>query len=163
MGENVFNNDVTVRGRFTCNTISLPIDCVGDNNVPSAANLSQNKLQHRHVLILNQNGSAADELKPVYVANVAGSVQSVKAASIAPAIGDSTVSIDVLKGGTTVLTAPIVLDNANSARVAESGTISGTQTLAIGDLLEIDVNATVGTGTLPTGLLVEVVVLEDGS
>ena len=77
---------------------------------------------------------------------------------------DSTVTVDVKKNGVSVLTAVITLDSANTARIAEDGTLdSGEVTLAVDDLLEIVIVATVGTGTLATGPFVDVVVEELGA
>lgn len=163
MAEIVFNADVVIRGRLTAQSMTVPSDTITDSNVQSGANFAHAKLQHRHLLKLHQSGNATAETKPLYIADVAGSVVSVKAASIVAATGDSTCTIDVRKNGTTVLTGTIVLDNANTARTKEVGTLDGAQALAIGDMLEVVVTVSAGTGTLPTGLLVEVVVAENGS
>jgi hypothetical protein len=68
------------------------------------------------------------------------------------------VTVDLRKNGTTVLSAVITLNNANTARVAVAGALSVT-TLVAGDVLEV-VTATAGGGTLATGVFAIVTVNE---
>ena len=99
----------------------------------------------------------------MFVANRAGTVNSVKAGSIAAAIGDSTVTIDIKKNGSTILSAVITLDSSNTARITEAGTISRAGTFVAGDWYEVVIIATAGTRTLPTGVFVLCEVDQDGS
>jgi hypothetical protein len=92
-----------------------------------------------------------------------GTINSVKAGSIVAATGDSTVTIDVRKNGTTVLSGTIALDSANTARVVEAGTVDGAQDDVVADdWIEVVISVSAGTGTLPTGLFVQVEIDEDG-
>jgi hypothetical protein len=81
---------------------------------------------------------------------------------VAIAVGGATVTVDVKKNGATVLSSVITLDSGNTARIMENGTLSGT-TLAAGDFLEAVIVATAGGGTIPTGLLVQVIIDEDAA
>lgn len=82
------------------------------------------------------------------------------AGSIAKAVGDSTVTIDLKKNGSSILSAVITLDSGNTNRLLETATLSSTALVA-GDWLEIVITATVGTGTLPTGVFVRLLLDED--
>jgi hypothetical protein len=83
--------------------------------------------------------------------------------SIAKAIGDSTVTVDVKKNGTSVLSSVVTLNSSNTARIAVAATIDGTQDdLVAGDWLEVVITISAGTGTLPTGVFVQVEVDQDG-
>lgn len=159
------NGDLIIRGTLAPSAMIMPASAVTSDSVRASANISADKLQHRHVLNYGQANSAATTITiPIFSALQIGQVMSVKAGSIAAAIGDSTVTVDCKKNGTSVLTGVITLDNANTARVMEAGTIDGAQDdLAAGDFLELVIVATVGTGTLPTGLLVTVEVYENGA
>jgi hypothetical protein len=91
---------------------------------------------------------------------VSGTLLSFKAGSIVANIGAATVTLDLKKNGVTALSAVITLNNANTARVAVSGTLSVT-TLAAGDVLEVVATATAGGGTLATGVFAELRWKED--
>jgi hypothetical protein len=105
------------------------------------------------------NSAATAETRVVHHAYGDGDIIAVKAGSIAAAIGDSTVTIDVKKNGTTVLSSTIVLDNANAAYTAESGTLS-VLTFSAGDVITVHITISAGTGTLPTGVYVAVTLNE---
>lgn len=129
--------------------------CVLDAHVGAAAGIAASKMHHRHSKSLSQTGSAATATHPIHVVQGAtATLLSFKAGSIAIAAGAATVEIDLKKNGASILTAPITLDSANTARVLEAGTLSATALVA-GDFLEVAITATAGGGTLPTGLLVQ--------
>jgi hypothetical protein len=79
-------------------------------------------------------------------------VVSVKAGSIAIAVGAATVTVDVKKNNVSILTAVITLDTGNTARVAEAGTILTASAVA-GDTYELVIVATAGGGTLAHGVV----------
>lgn len=105
------------------------------------------------------NTAATSETRIIHVARGAGTILSFNTGSIAAAVGNSTLTVDLKKNGASVLTGVVTLDNANTARVVETGTLSVT-TLAAGDVLEVVTVATVGSGTLPTGVFASVNVSE---
>src|SRR4051812_43605091 len=120
-----FPSDVHVAGKITCQTMNVPDQTIVDADVASDAGIQATKLEHDHIVTLNQpNTSATSETRSIYRARKPGSVVEIAAGSIAAAIGAATVTIDLKKGGATILTAVITLDNANSARVQELGTLS---------------------------------------
>jgi hypothetical protein len=101
------------------------------------------------------NVTATTETKVVHgVFGTTGVLSAIKAGSIGVNAGAATVTIDLKKNGTSILSAVITLNNANTARVMVAGTFSAT-TLAVGDVLELVITATAGGGTLATGVFVE--------
>lgn len=150
---NRIEGDFHVNGNFSAKTMTLPDGNVTNAKVASGADLGAEKMEHLHVLTGAQpNTAAADETRAVHVVHGAtGTILAFEAGSIAIAVGDATCTVDLKKNGTTVLTAPITLDSSSANRVAQAGTLSVTS-LVDGDLLEVVVDGTIGTGTLPTGV-----------
>lgn len=156
MGQTRFDQDVHVNGTLSAKTLDIPASTIVDADVSSAADIGQGKLEHQHAKHYSQaNAAASDETRMLHVVyGASGTILDFRAGSIAKAVGDSTVTVDLKKNGTTVLSSVITLDNANTNRVAEAGTLSVT-TLTNGDVLEVVIDATIGTGTLPTGVFCE--------
>jgi hypothetical protein len=153
---------LSVTGRLTASQFDLPADSVNNAHVVATAAIAATKLQHRNPHRYSQpNTAATAETRVLHRCyGLTGTVVAVHAGSIVAAIGAATVTVDIKKNGTTILSAVITLDNANSAYVGEAGTLSVTS-LAQGDVLTAVLTATAGGGTLPTGVYVEVIVDED--
>lgn len=164
MPDSTQSGNLRVYGTLIPDVLTIPAGTVRNADVSASAAIAATKLVNRHTAVWAQpNTAATTETRAIHLAQLAGTVNSVKAGSIAAAIGNSTVTVDVKKNGTTILTGVITLDNANSARVAEAGTISGgTVAVAAGDVLEVVLTATIGSGTLPTGVFVAVEIDEAG-
>lgn len=146
------DGDLKVRGAFSADSISLPNGSITDTTISSFAAISAAKLQHQHQPCGGQpNTAAADETRALHVAQAVGTVEGFSAGSIVKAIGDATVTIDLHKNGVSILDSPITLNSSSANRVAQAATIDGGNLVA-GDLLEVVIDATIGTGTLPTGL-----------
>lgn len=160
-----FNEDLIVRGTLLPSTLVIPSNSISSSSQAMAGlNFNADKLEQRFFPGWSlPNSASTTETRNLFVANRSGTVNSVKAGSIAAAIGDSTVTIDVKKNGSTILSAVITLDSANTARITEAGTISGAGTFVAGDWYEVVIVATAGTGTLPTGVFVQCEVDQDGS
>jgi hypothetical protein len=156
-----FNGDISVLGDFRCRTFTPPALSITDAAIAAAAGIKATKIQKPRLLRYAQSGTAAAVTIPIYVCNGAtATILSLKAGSIAPNIGVSTVTVDLKKNGTTILSAVITLDNANVARVLEAATLASTSLVA-DDFLELVIVATVGGGTLATGLYVQLEIHED--
>ena len=159
---NRIEGDLQVTGRIYSGSLTVPAGSVSNAGVAADAEIAASKMTHYHYPIWSQpNTTATAETRTLHKAVAAGEVLSVWAGSIAKAVGDSTVTIDVKKNGTTILSSTIVLDNANTARVAEAGSISGTATYVAGDWFEAVITISAGTGTLPTGVAVGMKIEED--
>ena len=153
-------SDLHVQGRISAESWTVPASSVSNAAVASDAAIEASKLQHQYLRGYSQPNSAATSVTQViHVAKAAGTVEHFDAGSIAKAVGDSTVTVDLKKNGVSILSPVITLDNANSNRVAEAGTISAAA-YASGDVFEVTTVATVGTGTLPTGVFAQAVFQE---
>lgn len=156
--------DVFVKGNLNPRTMSYPANSITNAAVSSTAGIETNKLRHRFRSTYSQpNTAATAEVRVLHVVRLPGLIRDVKVGSVAAAIGDSTTTVDVKKNGVTVLTATVVLDNANTARVVEAGTVdSAVDDVVAGDVIEAVITISAGTGTLPTGVFVSIEVDEDG-
>lgn len=109
-----------------------------------------------------QEGTAADATQFLaMIVGSAGTLKAVHAGCLVANVGDSTITIDIkqgnaAEGSTTVLSAPISLDSGDSNREAVAGSLSVT-TLNNEDVIEVVINATIGTGTLGIDLFVMLV------
>lgn len=163
MPQDLINNDLYVNGKFAAKEMTLPSNVVANANVVAAADIDAVKLEHQYEKVLNQNGTAVADTRAIHlVYGATGSVVAFKAGSVVACTGNATITVDLKKNGTTMLSAVITLDNANTAYVAEAGTLAGT-VLVAGDVLTVVVAVNAGTGALGTGLFAEVVLREDAS
>jgi len=144
-------------------TVNLPPASVTAANIQSAAGIEATKQQSRlRPIVMNGTDSgdvSVDETKVIHVARASGTIQGFRAGAVGPCTGDSTVDVDLTKNGTTVLSAAIQLDNTQAAYVLVEGTI-GSPAIVAGDVLEVSFDATVGTGTLATGVFAQLVIDE---
>jgi hypothetical protein len=149
------NGNTHIDGTLTCKAFTPPANCITKTSIPVGAGIEYTKTEHLHRAVYSQpNTAATSETKAIaHVVGATGTLLNFLAGSIAPCSGAATITIDLKKNGSSVLSAVITLDNANTARVAEAGTITTTG-VAAGDLLEIVITATAGGGTLGTGLYV---------
>jgi len=157
MSQSRQEGDLHVNGTLTAKVMSPPDATITNAMVSTTADIASTKLEHQHAINYSQaNVAAADETRHIHeVYGASATLLDIRAGSIVAAIGDSTVTIDLKKNGASVLSAVITLDSTNTAYTAEAGTISSAA-LTNGDSLTLVVDATIGTGTLPTGLFVHV-------
>lgn len=154
----------TFRGIITFINAILNTGCVGNDQVKVDAEIDALKLEHQHRPVYAQESAttAVDAIQTVHVVvGQTGTLLGIKAGSVVANIGDSTVTIDLLKNGVSVLTATFDLDSGDAAYALVAGTIDSPDTVVVGDVLEVSVNATIGTGTLATGVFVYVDIKED--
>jgi hypothetical protein len=161
----LIDGDLSVRGTLRCGAIVMPQNAIDNpSQIKAGTNIPADKTEQRFFPSYSQpNTAATAETRTLFVARRAGTLNEVIAGSIAKAVGDSTVTIDVKKNGTTILAAPIVLDNANTARVMELGSVVGGGGFLAGDWLECVITVSAGTGTLPTGVFIQLEVDQDGA
>ena len=158
----VIQGDLHVTGTVTGGSLTPSALTVTNASVSSTAAIAATKLEHQFALSYTQNGTAASATIPLHVAYGAGTIVSVKAASIAIAVGAATVTVDLKKGGTTCLSGVITLDSGNAARTSEAGSLTVT-TYSADNFLELVIVATAGGGTLPPGLIVTVILRENAA
>jgi uncharacterized protein YfiM (DUF2279 family) len=135
---------------FGTGGVVLPASVITDSQVAPAAGITQDKLEHQHAKIYNQAGNAVSETKAIYVARSAGTLLSFVAGMVGANAGAATVTFDLKKNGTTVLTAVVSLGSGDPAYTPKSGTLSVTSFVA-GDVFTVVTVATAGGGTLGTG------------
>jgi len=160
-----FPEDVNVRGTLTVQTVVLPDNAItSSSKVIAGCNISADKTEQRVFPSWQQpNTAATTETRTLFVARRPGTLNEVLAGSIAAAVGNSTVTVDIRKNGTTVLSSVLTLTNSYVGRIAQAGAISGSGTFVAGDWFEAVITATIGTGTLPTGFFVQLEVDQNGS
>lgn len=154
---------IHVKGSITCGEqIVLPPGTVTDSAV-AAGPVAATKTEQRQRLTYSQESATTtvSESKTIHVVHGAtGTIQGFRAGSIVANIGAATITVDLKKNGTTVLTAPIPLNNTHAARQVVVGAISGGGAVVAGDVLEVTVVATAGGGTIGKGVFAEVIVDE---
>jgi hypothetical protein len=122
----------------------------------NTAGIASSKVNMRKSKGLGQpNTTITSAQQAIFIASASGTVRFIKALSIAACSGAATVTIDLYKNGSSILSSVITLNSSSIARTAQTTTIA-TTTFAAGDEFEVVVTATAGGGTLGTGLFVEV-------
>jgi hypothetical protein len=156
--------DVTYQGTLKAAKLALPADAVGDTQVDTARPISAAKLEHQHCKQFAQaHGTAAtSERRVVHAARAAGSLTEVRAGLSVVCAGAATVTIQVLKNGTNVLTSTLQLDNTTAIFTSVLGVFSAT-TYVAGDVFEVSTTATAGGGTLGQGVYCAVTFTEASS
>lgn len=148
------NDTVAFRKKATFSGgVDITDGSLGDAALSAVSPAGVAKTRHQYIQRLSQVGgtAASAETRVVHVAKSAGNATGFKAGSIAAAVGDSTVTVDLRKNGTTVLSAVITLDNTNSAYTPEAGSIN-TAAYSAGDVFTVVIAVSAGTGTLPQGV-----------
>lgn len=148
-------NDVHVDGNLSSKTFTPASGSIGNSAIAALAGISASKLQHRRYADYAQpHGSAATTVRiPIHrVKGATGTINSFKCLVEVLCIGAATISIQLKKNGTNILTAATVLDSGNTIFVAEDAAGFTSTSLVAGDVLEVDITATAGGGTLGQGL-----------
>lgn len=141
-----------VDGTLSAKTLKPSDGSVTNASVASNAAIDAAKMDHRHRAHHAQaNSAAADETRMLFCARAAGSVVSFRAGSIAAATGNATCTIDLKKNGASILQDVITLDENSTNREAVDATITEDDYVA-GDLFEVVIDGTIGSGALPTGV-----------
>lgn len=134
---------------------------VGGLVITGSTPLDAAKVNHEHVKTYAQpNTTATTERKTIHTCRGAGTILAFRAGSVVACIGAATISIRLKKNGTNIDTAALVLDSGNTAFIFENAAGFTSTAVAAGDVLEVDVTATAGGGTLGTGLFCELTTVE---
>ena len=167
MATSLFHGNVHVTGTLTANVVAPTATTVTNAMIVAGVTqkgISATKIEQMRSVTYAQPIDSVTINETVVLAliyGVAGAALAIAAGSITPCTGNATVAIDVLKDGTTILSAPITLNNAGVAYTPKSGVIA-VSTLAATDVLTVDIDPTPGTGNIATGIYVNVVYTEDG-
>lgn len=153
-----FSDAVTVYGTLTAaGGVSLPAGSIGDTQASAASPFGVTKTNKQYNAGWSQvsGGAATSATQQFYTAKAAGVVAQVMVGSVAIAAGAATVTVDVKKNGTTILSGVVTLNNANTAYVPVAGSVSVTAYVA-NDTFTVTTVATAGGGTLPQGVFCQV-------
>ncbi len=166
-GDRVYTGDVTFVG-----LVNLPLETIEDEDINPGANISTQKMIHRHLVQYGQADGAevASATQLVHVARADGEVLSVEVrVSAAPAGGDKQYTVDVQRAAdgsgswTSVLNAAITVDAAAGDDTLIAGVIPADTTYEDGDALRVVVTASGSTGDQGQGLVVTINLNEDPS
>jgi hypothetical protein len=133
--------------------MAIPAGTVGDTECGIANPITATKLQHQYEKHGGQAQGATivTRTEAAHVAYAAGTVVGLQAMMTGVAnAGAATVTVDVKKNGTSILSA-LASFGTDAIRTLKTGTVS-TPTYSAGDLLEIVTTATAGGGTVGQGL-----------
>lgn len=160
MAQDFINNSLHVREQLSCGTFSPPSGCIDDNAVESAAGIQATKLEHQYHQVYSQANGTANAAKRhvIHIAyGATGDIIAVKARNTTAATGVGYTTVNILKNGTTILSAVITLD-ASASTTVQSGTLA-TTTYVTGDVFEV-VIATSGSNE-GQGVGVQLILRED--
>lgn len=155
------SGDLTVTGQISCGAFFAPASSVNNAAVVSNAAIDYTKTQTQFGIRYDQaaGGAVVSETRGLYIAHNTGGIVDFQAAIIgAVATGaDRTVTIDVKKSTglaapATVLSAPVVFNNASTLYAVTTASIAG-GTFIAGDLIEVVVTVAGAAGAQAQGLL----------
>lgn len=150
--------DAVVRGTLVAQTaLVMPDATITNSKVQAGAGLSASKLERGRVFPYNGSGTVASGTVPLGEAFGAGSIKSasIYLAETACASG-ATVTVNIKKNNTTILTGVMNLTNSVAVRQTVSGSLS-TTSYADGDKFDAVIVATAGGGTVGKGLSISLV------
>jgi len=154
--------DLHVQGILSSTQANFPADAILNKQVAASAAIVPTKFIQRLRKNFFQGGTVVDDIVGVgIITGATGTIVAVKATLTETAcIGAAVIDVDLLKNGTTVLSAVFTIDSGDAVYAVVSGTIS-VPGLLVDDVLEIDIDETTGGGTQGAGVLVEVIYDED--
>lgn len=156
------DSDVYVNGSLTAKTMVIPSAAVGDSQVQAAAGIAASKLEHQFEVTYSQDSTtdATVERRVIHIVKGAtADLIAFAAGSVSIAVSAGNAVIDLLKNGTTVLSAPITLDSANTNYVLENAAGYTSTDLVAGDVLEFKVTSV--NATKPKGVFCRLTIRED--
>lgn len=150
-----FGTETILCGRIVASQgVSVPNSSFNDDQIAQTPGkeIDADKLEHSYrawsnlATAIGSAPSAREEV--VWVARQAGTIREFFA-MLNGACTTGTISFDLKKNGTTMLSATVDFTNADAAKSVKTGTFSGAQTYAAGDVLSIAVTVSSGDGTGP--------------
>lgn len=162
MSQIVLPTDLYVSGNLASKSFTPAAGCITDAAVQQNAGIQATKLQHQYEKGLAQasNVNAASQRQPIHVVYGANAtIVEFEAGAIVPITGNDTVTVDLWKNGSSVLTAAITLNNTQSARQLVAASLASTTAVA-GDVFEVNIVYTHNTGTAPQGVFCQMVIQE---
>jgi hypothetical protein len=162
----ILDGDVNVLGTLSPRTFTLPINSVTDTSVVAGAALSASKLQHQHqkVAVLCDHATNA-AVKRVQIHKVYGTTGTILQFGVVASVAAgaaTTITVDLKKNGSSILSATITLDNGTAAYALKQPAGFTSTSLVVTDILEADITAVSG-ANLPKGVSCHLVLREDAA
>jgi hypothetical protein len=166
-GTVAFNNTVLFNAGMT-----LPANSVTNTSVPAGANLSADKLQHRHAITHEQKDGTdvVSETILKYVARFAGTLKRFTVRPrVAPTGGDKQFTVDIQRASNgsntwvSLLTTPVVMSSADVSDTLNDGTLVASPVYSIDDGIRIVITATGSTGSQGQGFVAVAQLDESGA
>jgi len=160
---NQLTTDLYINGAFSCKSLTPPAASIPNSAIPAAAGISASKLQQQLAKDYGQpNGTTpVTERKVIHVVYGATcTILSLKVGTKTVLTGLATITVDILKNGTSILTGVVTINNTQTAYQLVSGALATTPGVQ-GDVYEINVVATAGGGGLGGGIFASLVLNED--
>jgi hypothetical protein len=165
-GDFEFPGDVNLTG-----TAALPAGSVTDASVLAGTNINQAKVVHRihRGTVQGSTGAVVAATQEFFTAYRGCTILDAKATVITKATGADRKVVVQLKKSTagstfaTILTAATTFTSTATDRVPVSLSLSGTPTLIATDLLRTEVSVSGSSSAQAKGLLIDVMIAEDGA
>jgi hypothetical protein len=168
MGLSQLEGNTHVNGRLSARSMLIPAGTITNAMVAAGAAIEAAKLEHQHQVPYSQGGAAtavADRRMIHRVYGATGSVLKFSASAVVKMTDggsdDFSVTIDLKKNGSSILTTPIVLDKSTlTANYLDVDGMLSASSLAAGDVLEVTVAVAGSVGTQAIGVYANTVLRE---
>lgn len=150
-----FDGDVHVMGRLTCGTFVAPSDSISDSAVGTVTPIAATKTVRRGRAMYSVEAATIPTAGtyPIHLAYADGIVKAFKVTQVLACLAGATVTVDLKKNGSTILSATVQQTDAHADGEVLSGALNG----ALDDYLADDqftvvISVAAGGGTLAKGL-----------
>lgn len=158
------DGDLFVTGTMVAGSMTLPAACVTDTAVQAGTGIDATKLQHQHQITTplcdHATSPAAKRLVMHKVYGATGEVVAFSVGVTVAAGAATTITVDLKKNGSSILTSTITVDNTTVAFDAVDAAGFTDTALVVGDVLEAEITAVSGVN-LPKGVHAVLVLRED--
>jgi hypothetical protein len=165
MASSIIHGNATYRDRIVFLNIVLPADSVLNEQVGTGSPIAADKIEHNQRANYSQESAttSVSESRVIHTVNgLTGTLKAFKAGCVVANVGAATITVDLLKNGVSVLSAPVALDSTQIAYELEVDTIVDA-TAAVGDVFEVAVVAAAGGGTIGLGVFAYLDLYEDAA
>lgn len=157
------DGDLVVLGELLgCTSIAYPAGSVENVDISGSAAIAASKCQKSLRAVVHQVGNAATETHLMFIVKGAAlTFKKFTVSNITACAGSTTVTVDVKKNATTILSAVITLDSSKTP-YSETEAVISVGSAADGDYVTIVITATQsGTDALATGVMAQLDYDED--
>jgi hypothetical protein len=159
----VFPCPVIVQDVLSPQILNVPAGAVSDAGVNANAAIAASKQEHQYEHIKADpfaTTTAVQRIVMHVVYGLTGTLIQFGCGVTTAAIGAATVTVDLYKNGSSILTSAITIDNTLATDTIRTATFTSAA-LAAGDVLELNITAAAaGGGTLPKGFFARLVMRE---